>query len=110
MAYCDQPNLIDYLNWSTSADAPVKAVTCPFVEGGAGIPPVALSLLVFGGVGLALTVRVRHPGPILVSFILTGGIAAASAPGQAINMLGLAIFVGISALGLYLYQRMQSSL
>lgn len=108
--YCGQPELVDYLNFSSSANAPVKAVVCPYVQGAAGMPPEVLSLLTFGTVGMALTVRVRHPGPLLVAFILTGGIAAASAPGGAINVLALVLFVGIAALGLYLYQRAQSSL
>lgn len=110
MQYCGQPNLSDYLNFSSSAEAPVKAVVCPYVQGGAGMPPEVISLITFGSVGLALTVRVRHPGPLLVAFILTAGIAALSAPGQGINLLAVALFVGISALGLYLYQRAQSEL
>lgn len=107
MPYCGQENLVDYLNFSTSPEAPVKAVACAFVQGGAGMPPVVISLLVFGTVGLALTVRVQHPGPLLVAFILTGGIAALSAPGPGINILGIVLFVGIAALGLYLYKRAQ---
>lgn len=110
MQYCGQSDLTDYLNFSSSADAPVKAIVCPYTQGAAGMPPVVLSLLTFGTVGLALTVRVRHPGPLLIAFLLTGGIAAAGAPGGAINILALVLFVGIAALGLYLYQRMQSSL
>jgi len=106
--YCDQSSLTEYLNWSV-ADPP-QAVVCPFVQGGSGMPPEVISLLVFGSVGLALTIRVRHPGPLLVAFMLTGGIAAAGAPGGAINLLGIAVFVGISALGIYLYQRAQSEL
>jgi len=110
MQYCGQDQLIDYLNFSTSPEAPVKAVSCTFMEGGVGIPPAVLSLFVFGTVGLALTFRVRHPAPILVSFMLTGGVAAAAAPGEAINILAAAFFVGLSALGMYLYSRASRTL
>lgn len=110
MAYCGQDNLTDYLDFSTSAEAPVKAIVCPFVDGGAGMPPEVLSLLVFGGVGLGLSIRIKHPSPVLVAGILTAGIAALNAPGQGISLLGLVLFVGIGALGLYIYQRMQRSL
>jgi len=110
MQYCGQDKLIDYLDFSTSAEAPVKAVACTFMDGGAGMPGPVLSLLVFGTIGLTLTYRVRHPAPILVAFMLTGGIAAASAPGQSINILAAVFFVGLSALGMYLYSKASRTL
>lgn len=110
MPYCGQDAAIDYLNFSTSPEAPVKAVACGFVQGGAGIPPTALSLLVFGPLGLALAWRIQHPGPIVVVGILTAGIAAASAPAAGLNLFGLMLFFGIAALGIYLYARAQNSL
>ncbi|MDR9380969.1 MAG: hypothetical protein RI560_04760 [Natronomonas sp.] len=105
MQYCGQDRIVDYLNFSTSSDAPVKAVVCPFTQGGVGIPPEVLSLFVFGAIGLTLTYRIRHPAPILVAFMLTGGVAAGSAPGRGINILAAVVFIGISAMGLYLYSR-----
>lgn len=110
MAYCDQPSLADYLNWALGPDMPVKSVVCPFVQGGAGVPGPVLSLVVFGAVGLAMSYRIRHPGPIVVAGVLTGGVAAASAPGGGMALFALAMFAGLSALGLYLYARAQSSL
>jgi len=110
MPYCGQDKLIDYLNFSSSPEAPVKAVSCAFVDGGVGMPAPVISLFVFGTVGLALTVRTRHPAPILISFMLTGGVVAISAPGQAINILAAVFFVGLSALGIYLYSRASRTL
>lgn len=110
MPYCGQDQLIDYLNFSTSAEAPVKAISCTFMEGGVGIPPEVLALFVFGTLGMALTYRVRHPAPILVAFMLTGGIAAISAPGEGINILAAVFFVGIAAMGFYLYTKASRSL
>jgi len=109
MPYCDKASLADYLA-SFAGDDPVKAVVCPFVDGGGGIPGPVLSLIVFGVVGLTISYRVRHPGPIVVAGILTGGVAALSVPGQAMKLFVLAMFGGISILGLYIYQRAQSSL
>lgn len=108
--YCGQDRLIDYLNFSSSPSAPVKAVSCTFMDGGVGIQPEVLALFVFAPVGLALTYRVRHPAPILVAFMLTGGVAAISAPGQGINILAVVFFIGISAMGMYLYSRASRSL
>jgi len=110
MQYCGQDKLIDYLNFSTSPEAPVKAVSCTFTQGGGGMPAPVVSLFVFGAIGLALTYRVRHPAPILVSFMLTGGVAALSAPGEAINILAAVFFVGLSALGMYLYAKARRAL
>ena len=108
--YCDRENLIDYLN-SFSGQDPVKSVVCPFAQdAGAGIGLSIFSLLFFGGVGLALSVRVQHPGPVLVAVILTGGVAALSLPGQAVVVVWIVLLFGIAALGIYLYARAQTSL
>lgn len=105
MPYCGQENLADYLDFSIGPEAPVKAVVCPFIQGGVGIPPTVLSLFVFGTVGLGLAYRARHPAPILISFMLTGGVAAGTAPAQGVSILAAVFFFGITALGLYLYTR-----
>jgi len=110
MPYCGQDRLIDYFNFSTSPEAPVKAVACPFMQGGAGVPATVVSLFVFGAVGLALTYRVRHPAPIVVAFMLTGGVAAVTAPAEGINILAAVVFVAIAAMGMYLYTRAKRSL
>lgn len=110
MEYCGQDSLIDYLNFSTSPEAPVKAVSCTYMQGGVGIPPTLLSLFVFGTIGIGLTYRVRHPAPVVVAFMLTGGIAAVSAPAEGINILAAVIFVAIAAMAMYLYSRASTSL
>jgi hypothetical protein len=110
MAYCGQPELMDYFNWSIASNAPEKMVACPFLDGGSGMPAAVLALFVFGAVGLALTYRVRHPGPIVVAFILTGGVAAIASPAPSINILAIVLFVGIAGAGLYLYQRSKNTL
>lgn len=109
MQYCGQDKLIDYFNFSTSAEAPVKLVSCAFTQGG-GVPASVLSLFVFGAIGLALTYRVRHPAPILVSFMLTGGVAATTAPGEGINILAAVFFFGLAAMGMYLYAKASRTL
>lgn len=108
MQYCGQPELVDYLNFSTSTQAPVKAVVCPFASTGMGLE--VFSLFAFGAIGLGLTVRTRHPAPVLISGMLSAVVMTATLPGEAANMLALVLFFGISALGLYLYARAQSSL
>lgn len=111
MAYCEQPNLVDYLNpEAAGGNWPVKATVCAFTEGGAGVPGPVLSLIVFGAVGLTLSIRVQHPGPLIVAFILTAGITAASAPAGGINILAIVLLAGIAVLGLYVYQQAQDSL
>jgi len=108
--YCDRSGLLDYLT-NFTGDDPVKAATCPFVQdAGAGMGLAVFSLLFFGGVGLALSIRVQHPGPVLVSFMLTGGVAALSLPGRAVQLFALVFLFGIAALGIFLYQKAQSSL
>lgn len=110
MAYCGQPTLVDYLNFSTSPEAPFKAAVCAFTQGGAGVPPVMFSLFVFGGLGMALAYRVRHPSPLIVAAMLTAGIAVINTPASAVNIFALVLFAGISIGGLYLLARAQSSL
>jgi len=68
------------------------------------------ALMFFGALGLGLTVRVQHPAPIIVAFILTAGVAALSLPGTAAQMLAIVLFFSLAGMGLYLYQRAQSSL
>lgn len=109
MEYCGQAELIDYFNFSTSAQAPVKTVVCAFTQGG-GMGMTVFSMFFFGSVGLALTARTRHPAPLIVAGMLTIGVAALSIAGQAANIAALVLFFAITGLGLYLYSRAQSSL
>lgn len=107
--YCGQDELVDYLNFSTSPQAPVKVVTCSFAQG-SGMGLVLFSMFFFGGIGLALMIRVRHPAPIVVAAMLTIGVAAASLPGQVVRIAALILFFAVAGLGIYLYQRAQTSL
>lgn len=110
MPYCDAAALTEYLNSTAYSDWPVRAPTCAFVDGGAGIPGPVLSLVVFGVIGMTMSYRIQHPAPIVVSGILVAGIFTAGAPANMVNILGLVLFIGLSIAGLYLYQRAQSAL
>jgi len=108
--YCGQPTVIDYFNFSTSPQAPIKAAVCPFVQGGAGMPFTVFSMFFFGVVGLALANRIQHPSPLIVAAMLTTGVAALSIPGAAANIFAIVLFMTISGLGIWLYSRANSSL
>lgn len=110
MPYCNRPQLVDYLTNFTGQD-PVKSVTCAFAQdAGAGMGLTVFSLFFFGGIGLALTARAQHPGPLVVAMMLTGGVVTFSLPGIAAKVAMLVMLFAISALGIYLYARAQSSL
>ena len=110
MPYCNRPELADYLTNFTGQD-PVKAAACSFAQGsGAGMGLTVFSLFTFGTIGLALSARAQHPGPLVVAMFLTGGVATFSLPGLAAKVAMLVMLFSISGLGLYLYARAQSSL
>lgn len=107
---CNRGSLADYLANFTGQD-PINAVVCPYAQdAGAGMGMGVFSLFVIGMLGLGLTVKTQHPGPILVAFILSAGLFAASLPGIALKIAALVLLIGISAVGLYLYQQAQTSL
>lgn len=107
---CTRPKLIDYLSNFTGQD-PVDAVVCPFAQdAGAGMGLPVFGLFVIGLLGVGLSVRAQHPGPVLVAGILSAGLFAASLPGIALKLFALVMFFGIAGVGLYLYQRSQSAL
>jgi hypothetical protein len=109
-AYCDRGNLTDYLA-NFSGQQPIKAVVCPYAQdAGAGMGLGVFALFFFGSVGLALTVRTQHPGPLVVALMLSAGAVAFSVPGAAIEILALVFAFSIAALGIYLYKRAQTSL
>lgn len=110
MPYCNK-TAIDYLTNFSEPQAPVKAVTCAYTsDGGAGMGLPVFALLVFGGVGLALTVRTGHPAPIVVASILSAGALSFAIPGMAAKIIAMVIFFSVAGLGMYLYQRAQNSL
>lgn len=109
---CNRAELSDYLANFTGQD-PLNAVICPFVQssgGGAGMGLEVFSLFIIGAMGLGLTIRAQHPGPILIAGMLSAGLFATSLPGIALKITALVLFFGIAALGLFLYQQAQSSL
>jgi len=108
MTYCQRPELVDYL---TNFTKPAKSVVCPFVQAeGSGMGLAVFSLLVFGGMGLGLTIRTQHPGPLVVAGILTIGTMTLSLPGEGAMIAALVLFFAISALGIYLYSRSKNTL
>lgn len=109
---CTRAKLIHYLDNFTGQD-PIDAVICPFVQssgGGAGMGLEVFSLFVIGSMGLALTIRAQHPGPILIAAILSAGLFATSLPGIALKIAALVLFFGIAGIGMILYRRAQTSL
>lgn len=105
---CTRPELTDYLGNFT---IPTDAVVCPFVQdAGLGIGLAMTALLILGPLGLAMSVRIRHPGPIVVAGMLTIGAMATSLPGQAAQIAALVLFFAIVAIGFYIYQRASTSL
>lgn len=110
MGYCNKGSLADYLDLANPQDL-LRAIVCPFAQGdGLGIGVAAFAIIVWGVVGLALTVKVRHPAPIVITGLLLGGTFALALPGVGARILAIVVFVGLSGLGLWLYQRAQSSL
>lgn len=107
---CTSSSLLDYLRDFSGRD-PLDAVVCPYTQdAGAGMPLAVLSLFVFGFLGLALTVRVQHPGPIAVAGILSAGVVASTLPGIAAKMLAVVILFILTAGAMYLYSRLGSSI
>lgn len=111
MACSDYSSLTDILHKFDQGRAPMDAVICPFTSDmGAGLGMAVFALFVFGALGLALAVRTKHPGPIVVAGMLSAGVVAGQLPAGAVQVMALVLFFGIAVLGLYLYQRAQSSL
>lgn len=109
---CTRPSIADYLANFTGQD-PINAVVCPFAQsggGGAGMGMGVFALFFIGVLGLGLTVKNQHPGPLLVAMMLSAGLFATSLPGIALKIAALVLLFGICAIGLYLYQQAQSSL
>lgn len=110
MAYCDRASLADYLSNFAGQD-PLKVIVCPFAQdagAGMGMPLFAMGL--FGFIGLGLTIRTQHPGPIVVAGILSASVVALRLPGNAALVLSVALFFAIGGFALYIYQRAQTSL
>jgi len=93
-----------------AGQAPLDAITCTYsADWGLGMGPV-FGLFIFAMMGFGLTIRTRHPGPVLIAGMLSAGVIAASLPGAAANIFAIVMFIGIAAAGLFIYQRMQGAL
>lgn len=94
----------------TNKSEPITdAVICAYSDG-AGLGLGLFSMIVFSTIGLGLTIRTRHPGPVIIGGILSSAMMARVLPGIAGNILALVLFFGISGLGLWLYSRARSTL
>jgi len=107
---CNRPNVTDYLSNFTGSD-PVDAIICPYTQAsGADMGQALFFMFFISFMGLGLTVRVQHPAPILVSAMLSAGLFATLIPGIIAKIGAIALFFGISALGIYIYNRAKSEL
>ena len=89
---CDAANLPHYLKNFSGLD-PVNAAVCPYAQsggGGLGLGVPLFTLLVIGPLGLAMSVRAQHPGPVIIAGFLSVGAIAASLPGPAATIAVLA--------------------
>lgn len=101
---CDKTHLYEYLSDFTGT-RPLEAVYCAFSsDAGAGMGFTTFSLFFFGAMGLGLTIRTQHPGPILVAGILSAGVVAARVPSQGAKIMALVVFFGIVAIALLMYR------
>jgi len=108
---CEEGNSLLYWLKSFQGSDVAGAGTCPYVSDlGGGIPMSVFALFVFGMVGLALSVKAQHPGPVVVSLILSAAVVARSVPGIATRLVAIVILFILVGGSLYLYQRSQSAL
>jgi hypothetical protein len=109
---CDRPQLVDYLA-NFSGQDPIDAVVCPFVQssgGGAGMGMGVFGLFFIGFLGIGLTIRTQHPGPLVIALMLSAGLFATALPGIAVKIGALVLLFMITAVGFYLYQTAKGSL
>lgn len=109
---CNRTDLHHYLENFTALD-PVNSVVCPYAQdagGGLGLGIPLFALLVLGPLGLGMTVRMQHPGPLIVAGLLTIGAVATSMAGPGARIAAIVFFFGLSAVGLFLYQRFKRAM
>jgi uncharacterized membrane protein YczE len=110
MSKCDAYNSTADALGNFTGSAPIDAITCTYsADWGLGMG-ATFGLFVFGIMGLSLTVRTRHPGPVTIAGMLSAGVIATTIPGIAAKIMAFVLFVAFSAAGFMLYQRAQSSL
>lgn len=106
---CEKASLWEYLADFTGT-RPLEAVYCAYAsDAGAGMGVTAFALFFFGFVGLAMSVRVQHPGPVVVAGMLSMAAIAPTLPGQATTIVFIVLLFAIAALGLYILQRARAS-
>lgn len=109
MACSDYNSTADALS-NFTGQAPLDAVTCSYsADWGLGMGP-SFMLFMVGFLGLGLTIRTRHPGPVTIAGMLSAGVFAVSVPGIAAKIFAFVLFIAFSAAGFMVYQRAQSSL
>lgn len=104
---CTKDTLAGYLA-DLSGNNPLDAVACPFVQG-TPLSMAVFSLFIFGAIGLSLSIRARHPSPVIVTSILSAGVVATAVPGVGAKLLAIALFFGIAAAALVVYKRASNS-
>lgn len=109
---CNRPGLTDYLTNFTGQD-PINAVACPFAQeagNGLGLGLPVFATFLFGVIGLGLTVRTQHPGPLLVAGILSIGAISSSIVGDAAGIIALVFVMILAAMIIYVYQNAKNKL
>lgn len=107
---CNRTSLIDYLDNFTGND-PIDAVACAYAQdSGAGMGMPLFFMFVASFMGLALTVRVQHPAPVVVAGMLSAGLFAALMPGILSKIFALVLFFAVAGLGIFVYNRAKSEL
>lgn len=110
MPCSDYSNITDPLG-NFSGQAPLDSAICPYTAGyGADLGLTLFVLLVFAPLGFGLTVKARHPGPLVIMSIFAAALITPSLPGIAAKILALVLFFAIAGISLIIYQKMQSGL
>lgn len=108
---CSDYNQLREILQETEGAWPIDAVWCTFASDlGAGIGSAVFALAVLGPLGLGIAIRNNHPAPLIVVSILSAGLFASALPGMAAKVLAVVLFLAISAIGLIIWQRAQTSL
>lgn len=95
----------------TDFSEPVDAVMCPFTSSmGLGVETALFALVVFGALGMGLSIRVQHPGPLVPAAMLSASVIASPLPGGAVSVFAFLLIAVISAMGIYVYSRARTEL
>lgn len=106
MACGDYDELWEYLADFTGQH-PLDAILCFYTE------PIGLalfSMIVFGGAGLAMSIRTRAAMPTIVAFMFSATVIFAFVPDPAMRIGAALMFLALTVAGYILYQRSSSAL